>query len=122
MLRTTFKYFLENKILLKVSTISIAEYCVKGEMDELPLRNMEIISFNLEHAIKTAEFASVLFEANRISEQKIYPRTIIPNDSKLFAQADLDRDIRYFVTSDSRLKSIYANLNKRVKGTSKNPF
>ena len=64
--------------------------------------------------LKTAEFANVLFEANRVSEQKIYPRTIIPNDSKLFAQADLDRDIRYFVTSDSRLKSIYANLNKRV--------
>ena len=66
-----FKYFLENEILLKVSTISIAEYCVKGKMDELPLRNLEIISFNLEHAIKTAEFANVLFEANRVSNQKM---------------------------------------------------
>ena len=99
---------------VKFSTISIAEYCVKGRIDELPLRNLEIISFNLEHAIKTAEFADVLFRVNRVSEQKIYPRAIIPNDSKLFAQADLDQDIRYFVTSDSRLKSIYANLNKRI--------
>lgn len=102
--RDYFEYFLENEILLKISTISIAEYCVKGKIDELPLRNLEIISFNLEHAIKTARFADVLFKVNRVSEQKIYPRAIIPNDSKLFAQADLDRDIRYFVTSDSRLK------------------
>ena len=67
-----FKYFLENEILLKVSTISIAEYCVKGRIDELPLRNLEIISFDSEHAIKTAEFADVLFTVNRVSEQKIY--------------------------------------------------
>ncbi len=27
-----FKYFLEEEIVLKVSTISIAEYCVKGKI------------------------------------------------------------------------------------------
>ncbi|MET4083309.1 putative nucleic acid-binding protein [Pedobacter sp. UYP30] len=35
-----FRYFLENEIVLKVSTISIAEYCVRGKIDELPLRHI----------------------------------------------------------------------------------
>lgn len=46
------KYFLENEVTLKVSTISIAEYCVKGTVDELPLRNLQIIPFNLDQAKK----------------------------------------------------------------------
>tara|TARA_R110000751_G_scaffold161356_4_gene267442 strand:+ start:39561 stop:39773 length:213 start_codon:yes stop_codon:yes gene_type:complete len=33
-----FKYFLENDIVLKVSTISIAEYCVLGKLGDLPLK------------------------------------------------------------------------------------
>lgn len=102
-----FQYFLESEIILKVSTISIAEYCVRGKIDELPLRNIQIIPFNLDHAKRTGEFAEVIFEENKIGKEKLFPRAIIPNDSKLFAQADLDKTITYFVTSDSRSKNIY---------------
>lgn len=109
-----FRYFLENKIILKVSTITIAEYCVRGKTDELPLRNIQIIPFNLDHAKRTGEFASVIFEENNIRIEKLYPRAIIPNDSKLFAQADLDDTITYFVTSDSRSKSTFTTLKKRI--------
>lgn len=35
-----FKYFLENEITLKVSTITIAEYCVLGKIEDLPLINI----------------------------------------------------------------------------------
>ena len=52
-----FRYFLEKEIALKVSTISVAEYCVKGKIEELPLRNIQIIPFNLDHGIKTGEFS-----------------------------------------------------------------
>jgi predicted nucleic acid-binding protein len=110
-----FKYFLEEEIVLKVSTISIAEYCVKGKTDELPLKNLQIIPFNLDQATKTGEFAASIFEENKLSEEKLTPRAIIPNDSKLFAQADLDKSITYFVTSDSRSKGTYGNLKKRIK-------
>lgn len=109
-----FKYFLEEEIVLKISTISIAEYCVKGTIDELPLKNLQIIPFNLDQAIKTGEFAEAIFEENKLSEKKLSPRAIIPNDSKLFAQADLDTSITYFVTSDSRSKGTYGNLKKRI--------
>lgn len=110
-----FKYFLENEIILKVSTISIAEYCVKGMVDELPLKNIQIIPFNFEQAQRTGVFAAVIFEENKIAKEKLYPRAIIPNDSKLFAQADLDNSIIYFVTSDSRSKFTYSTLKKQLK-------
>ena len=31
-----YQYLLENEYLLFVSTIALAEYCVKGKMDEIP--------------------------------------------------------------------------------------
>lgn len=109
-----FRYFLENEIVLKVSTISIAEYCVKGKVDELPLRNIQIIPFNLDQAKRTGEFAEAIFEENKISKDKLSPRAIIPNDSKLFAQADIDKSITHFVTSDSRSKNTFSALRRHI--------
>jgi predicted nucleic acid-binding protein len=110
-----YKYFLEEGITLKVSTISIAEYCVRGKIDELPLKNIQIVPFNLEHAKRTGEFANAIFIENNVSNLKLSPRAIIPNDSKLFAQADLDKSISHFVTSDVRSKNTIAALKVRVK-------
>lgn len=107
-----FKYFLENEISLKVSTISIAEYCVIGKLSDLPLKNVQILPFNLKDAERTGEFARIIFSENKISEEKLLPRAIIPNDSKLFAQADLDKSITHFVTSDGRSKNTLALLRK----------
>ncbi len=81
-----FKYFLENEIALKISTISIAEYCVLGKLEDLPLKNVQIVPFNLKDAEKTGEFAEIIFKQNKINVEKLLPRAIIPNDSKLFAQ------------------------------------
>jgi predicted nucleic acid-binding protein len=52
-----FRYFLESDFELFISTIAIAEYCVRGKLDELPLRNLKILPFNLDHAEKTGELA-----------------------------------------------------------------
>ena len=107
-----FKYFLENEITLKVSTITIAEYCVLGKLDDLPLKNVQIIPFNLKDAEKTGEFAKIIFTENKISDKKLSPRAIIPNDSKLFAQSDLDKTITHFITSDVRSKNTLDLLKK----------
>lgn len=107
-----FKYFLENDIILKVSTISIAEYCVLGNLEDLPLKNIQIVPFNLKEAEKTGQFAKIIFTKNKVSSEKLSPRAIIPNDSKLFAQADLDKSITHFVTSDVRSKNTLALLKK----------
>ena len=45
-----YRHFLEKEFLLKISTISIAEYCVKGALDELPLQDVQVIPFNINHA------------------------------------------------------------------------
>lgn len=110
-----YRYFLENDIILKVSTITIAEYCVLGKLEDLPLRDIQIIPFNLEHAKKTGEFAKVIFTENQIAIEKLKPRAIIPNDSKLFAQADLDKSITHFVTSDALSQRALAALKKGAK-------
>ncbi|MCP4120397.1 MAG: type II toxin-antitoxin system VapC family toxin [Bacteroidetes bacterium] len=109
-----FKYFLDQGIAMKVSTISIAEYCVVGKLEDLPLRNIQILPFNVDQAIRTGEFAQIIFTENKTEKSKIEPRAIIPNDSKLFAQADLDKSITHFVTSDARSKQTHSTLSRRT--------
>jgi len=61
-----YRYFLEQKFILKTFTISIAEYCVKGEIEELPLQNIQIIPFNITHAEKAGKLASIVFQNKNI--------------------------------------------------------
>lgn len=103
-----YKYFLENEITLKVSTITIAEYCVLGKLEDLPMVNLQILPLNLKEAQRAGEFAQIIFTENKVSLTSLYPRAIIPNDSKLFAQADIDKTITHFVTSDIRSKGTLA--------------
>lgn len=109
-----YKYYLENEIILKISTISIAEYCVLVKLEDLPLKNIQIVPFNLNQAERTGEFAKVIFAENKVSKEKLSPRAIIPNDSKLFAQADLDKSLTHFATSDERSKKTLNNLKKGI--------
>jgi len=109
-----YKYFLEKEIILKVSTITIAEYCVRGKIEDLPMRNLQLIPFNLDHAEKTGEFADIIFRQKDIANEVLKPRAIIPNDSKLFAQADLDKPVNHFITSDSRSKKALNLLKKET--------
>jgi predicted nucleic acid-binding protein len=109
-----FKYFLDNDIIMKISTISIAEYCVLGKITELPLKNIFILPFNLDHAEKAGDFASIIFSEKNISKEALIPRAIIPNDSKLFAQADTDNSITHFVTSDKRSQNTFRLLKNKT--------
>jgi predicted nucleic acid-binding protein len=112
--RGFFKYFLDNDIIMKISTISIAEYCVNGRIAELPLKNVFIVPFNLDHAEKAGDFASIIFSEKNISKEALLPRAIIPNDSKLFAQADVDKSITHFITSDKRSQKTFSLLKNRT--------
>lgn len=107
-----YKYFLENEIALKVSTVTIAEYCVLGNLEDLPLKNIQILPFNVNAAKRAGEFANILFTQKKISVTDLHPRAIIPNDSKLFAQADVEKTITHFVTSDTRSKTTWALLKE----------
>jgi hypothetical protein len=104
-----FRYFLQNEITMMISTVSVAEYCVGGSLDELPLRNLQIVPFNLDHAQKTGEFAKIAFQNK--GKLKLKERNIIPNDTKLFAQADSEKTVEFYLSSDKESLKIY-NLLK----------
>ncbi len=107
-----FRYFLQNEIKMYISTISIAEYCVGGDINELPLKNLQIIPFNLDHAKKTGEFAKQIFQNK--SQLNLKERNIIPNDTKLFATADIEKSVEFYLSSDSESQKIYNMLKKNL--------
>jgi len=106
-----FKYFLEKEIPILISTISIAEYCVKGAVEELPMRLLQVIPFNIQHAKRAAEFARIAFENK--GALSLPERKIIPNDTKLFAQADTEVSIAYYLTSDVESIKIFKLLKEK---------
>ena len=108
-----YKYFLENKIPMYLSTVSIAEYCVKGDFNDLPFLDIRILPFNIFDAKDAGRFAKSLFEARNNGEMNFSNRLIIPNDTKIFAQGSLKNDIKYFVTSDVNSKSRIEYLQKK---------
>ena len=108
-----FRYFLQKEITMMISTISIAEYCVGGDVHELPLKNLQIVPFNLDHSKRTGEFAKVVFKDK--GKLKLKERNIIPNDTKLFAQADCIKAVDFYLTSDTESLKIYNLLNKEMK-------
>jgi len=109
-----FRYFLEKEYSLIISTISVAEYCVGGTIDQLPLKNLKILPFNLSHSKRTGEFAKILYNERREGKINFNERVLIPNDSKLFAQADTEASIEHFVSSDSESQKAYNVLKKNT--------
>lgn len=109
-----FRYFLQKEITMIISTISIAEYCVGGDVDELPLRNLQIVPFNLDHSKRTGKFAKIAFSAKRNGKIDVTNRNIIPNDTKLFAQADCEKAIEFYLSSDTESLKIYNLLRQET--------
>ncbi len=109
-----FRYFLQKEITMIISTISIAEYCVGGDVDELPLRNLQIVPFNLDHSKRTGKFAKIAFSAKRNGKIDVTNRNIIPNDTKLFAQADCEKAIEFYLSSDTENLKIYNLLRQET--------
>lgn len=107
-----FRYFSEHDFSMVISTISIAEYCVGGDINELPLKNLQILPFNLDHAKRTGEFAKIVFQNKKTL--KLKERNIIPNDTKLFAQADTDLTIDFYLSSDSESAKIFSLLKQHT--------
>lgn len=107
-----FRHFIQNEITMMISTISIAEYCVGGVVNELPLRNLQIVPFNLDHAKRTGEFARLAFQNK--DKLQLKQRNIIANDTKLFAQADCDYAIEFYLSSDTASLKIYNLLSQKT--------
>lgn len=110
--KSWYKYFLQKEMVMKTSTICLAEYCVQGDLDELPFRNIQVISFNFGHADTAGTFGKYIYTERKKNPELLKPRPIILNDAKLFAQAEVDISVIYFVTADARCKTIYNYIRK----------
>lgn len=109
-----YRYLIKEKYELVISTISVAEYCVRGDVNELPLKNLQILPFNFNHAKIAGEFASIAFSARRGGSLEVSQRNIIPNDTKLFAQADTEEHIVFYLSSDSESKKVYDRMQQNT--------
>ena len=96
-----FQYFLEKNFLLYVSTVAVAEYCVQGQLDQLPFECVRVSPFNLDHAEIAGNYARTLYKAKEKGQYAPDQRLIIPNDTKIFAQAS-SLGALYFVTADTK--------------------
>jgi len=110
-----YQYFLLKNFNLYISTISIAEFCVRGSIDQLPLKNLLVIPFNTNHAKEAGKLAKILYDARSEGLINIPERSIIINDAKLFSQAEVESQIQFFVTSDSRSKNLFETICKKQK-------
>lgn len=106
-----YQYFLQNGFLLYVSTVAVAEYCVHGDLEQLPFQSVRITPFNLDHAEKAGNYARTLFEAKKTGEFKPEQRLVIPNDTKIFAQASSVGAL-YFVSADTNASKAISLLAK----------
>lgn|SRR5574344_916169 len=102
-----YKYFMENGMIMKMSTIAVAEFCVKGCLADLPVKNLLFVPFNMNHAIRAGQLLKVIFDERKRRGAVVQPRTVVPNDTKMFAQADTTDDIKYFCSADSEAVKVY---------------
>ncbi len=107
-----YRYFLDRDYTLIISTISIAEYCVIGERTDLPLKQLKVLPFNIDHAEQAGHFANILFRHKNSLKKKGLPRANIPNDAKLLAQAHMETNVVYYVTADKRSDNLVKILHK----------
>ena len=67
-----FEYMLNNGFELYISTIAIAEFCVRNSLDHLPLKNVRVLPFNIFHAEEAGNvYRLVLDERKRRGAERI---------------------------------------------------
>jgi len=102
-----FRQFVEQGITCKVSTIALAEYGVKDDISHLPMQYLQVLPFHYNHAERAAGFMRTILRVKRERGAVIQPRAVVPNDTKMFAQASTEADILSFVSADSEARKVY---------------
>lgn len=99
-----FKFFLQEKITIHLSTIVVAEYAVGDDPKNLPVDNLQIETFDFRDAATAGLFHKELIgNKNNIAG---YNRRIIANDVKILAQIK-NRNIEAIISKDVQSNSKY---------------
>ena len=107
-----FRYFNANGYIMRISSIAIAEYCVKGDYDDLPTAKILPSPFNPIHAVKAGDFGKTLYENRTKWVKSVGGRDLVKNDAKLMAQAEIDKADCY-VTFDADSHKLYDLLKEK---------
>lgn len=105
-----FKDYVSSGVTCMVSTVALAEYGVKGELRYLPTKYLQFLPFQYHHAEVAAMFMRRIIQVKQERGAEIKPRVIIPNNTKMFAQASAETDIFAFVSADAEAKKVYELL------------
>ena len=73
-----------------------------------------VVDNKIQHAKRTVEFARIFFQKK--AKLKLKERNIIPNDTKLFAQADIESSVDYYLSSDSESMKRARQINFDTQG------
>ncbi len=105
-----FKYFLEQKVEIYLSSIVIAEYSVRDDANNLPLEFVKIIPFDFFDGKTAGEFHSILI--NNKEQIANIERNVIKDDCKLLAQI-FNRKITAYITKDKKsFRQIFMPIQK----------
>ena len=108
------KFLVEGGHRIYVSTIALAEYAVKDSISHLPFRYLRVLPFNIDHAQRAGEFARAVFSARKGYSGQLEQRAVIPNDTKMFAQADVTPEITHYLTADQQCEKDYTLLRSAM--------
>ncbi len=109
-----FQYFLENNIVMYLSTIVVSEYSVADNPDNLlALNAFQLLEFDYYDAKIAGDFFSFLKNDEDLRNNE--ERKVIINDLKLFAQIK-NREIDAFITKDRKALTKMINPLNQNKG------
>lgn len=107
------KFLQEGDHLIYVSTIALAEYSVRDSIGNLPMRYLRVLPFNIDHAVKAGGFAGIVFaKRNQMPPEIAQQRAIIPNDTKMFAQAHVTPSVTHYLTADVKCEGVHKLLHE----------
>ncbi len=98
-----YQYFIDNRYVMFVSTIVLSEFCRKQPMSDLPMRNFIVVPFNITDALRSAEFAEILQDAQNGDAGS---RDRLKDDEKIIAQADMKQS-GYLITENGSTMAKY---------------
>ena len=79
------------------------------------IQNMLIVPFNFDHAQRAGKMIAEVYAEKKRRGATITPRAVVPNDTKMFAQADVEPDINFYATADVECKKVY-DMVKTAEG------
>lgn len=101
-----FQHFLVSRMPMMVSSIVVAEFCVRQELPTLPLEQLILLSFTHEDAVVAASFD---FKVHKRAEKE---RQSLKDDLKIIGHAHA-RNIGYLITDDAETMFEYCEALRK---------